>query len=94
MDKNKIKELITEDNKQLGTSLGTMNTELSGSNEKTQRRQINKLFVECLMEVKLSLPQALIWMKRHVKFETCDIIMSDWNYSGTQIQIIRDKIGD
>lgn len=94
MDRNKVKELIVQEAKQLGTDLRIIATELSGATDKVKRRQINKCFMNCLVEVKLGGPQALIWLKSHVDFEVCDKILSDWNYSGTHIQIIGDKIMD
>ena len=27
-------------------------------------------------------PNALVWLKRNIDFETCDIMLSDWKYSG------------
>ena len=91
-DKNKLKELIVQEDKQLGTDLRIIAKELSGVKERVNRREINKCFMICLMEVKLGGPQAFIWLKRHVDFEVCDIIMSDWNYYGTHIQTIGDKL--
>ena len=44
--------------------------------------EVNKNFLECLVEVKSGLPPALIWLKRTIDFEVCETMLSDWEYSG------------
>ena len=47
-----------------------------------ERRRINKMFVNCLLEVKSSGPLALIWLKKNIDYDICDIMLSDWKHSG------------
>ena len=42
MDRNKVKELIVQEDKQLGTDLSIISKELSGGKERVKRREINK----------------------------------------------------
>ena len=90
-NKNAVKEIIISENKHIGTNLRMISIELSEAGDKTMRREISKCFMDCLMEVKSSHPQALVWLKRHVDFDICAIILSDCNYSGNLIQVTEDK---
>ena len=47
-----------------------------------ERRRINKNFLDCLVEVKGSRPAALVWLKCYIDFDICDVMLSDWRYSG------------
>ena len=38
--------------------------------------------MDCLLEVKGGCPSALVWLKRNVDFEVCDIMLRDWKHSG------------
>ena len=57
---------------------------IKGSQEAnlSERRIINKNFLDCLVEVKGSRPLALVWLKCYIDYEICDIMLSDWAYSG------------
>ena len=47
-----------------------------------ERRRINKRFLDCLVEVTSSGPLALIWLKKNIDYDICDIMLSDWKHSG------------
>ena len=82
-DKKKIKQLIndeTAENPQLKKTLRFIN--LKGSKDVDERRGINKKFMESLIDVQLGLPMSLIWLKRHLDFETSKAILSDWKIKG------------
>ena len=38
--------------------------------------------MDCLVEVKDGFPFALVWLKRNIGFEICEIMLSDWEYTG------------
>ena len=46
------------------------------------RRIFNQTFMGCLVEVMGGCPSALVWLKRNVDFEICDIMLRDWINSG------------
>ena len=46
------------------------------------RRKVNKKFLDCLVEIEGSKPNALIWLKKHNSFHTCRTMLSDWKYTG------------
>ena len=82
-DKKKIKQLINEetaDNTPLKKTLRFIN--LKGSKDVDERRHINKTFMESLIDIQLGLPMSLIWLKRHLDFETSKAILSDWKIKG------------
>ena len=82
-DKKKIKQLIideTAENNQLKKTLRFIN--LKGSKDVDERRGMNKIFMESLIDVQLGLPMSLIWLKRHLDFETSKAILSDWKIKG------------
>ena len=82
-DKKKIKQLIndeTAENPQLKKTLCFIN--LKGSKDVDERRGINKVFMESLIDIQLGLPMSLIWLKRHLDFETSKAILSDWKIKG------------
>ena len=51
----------------------------------TERRRVNKNFLDCLVEVKGGCPSAFVWLKRNIDFEISEIMLSDWDYSGELI---------
>ena len=82
-DKKKIKQLIideTAENNQLKKTLRFIN--LKGSKDVDERRGMNKTFMESLIDVQLGIPMSLIWLKRHLDFETSKAILSDWKIKG------------
>ena len=56
-----------------------------------RRRVINKHFFNCLLEVEGDKPSALIWLKKHIDLEICEIMMSDIENTGTMMQIVKQK---
>ena len=60
-----------------------LNMKGSGTNNRLERRRVNKAFMECLLEVQGDRPKALVWLKRHFNSETCKTMRSDWKYKGT-----------
>ena len=84
-DKSAMKKLITaegEENRSLKHALLIFNMAGSGPPDFLTRRRINKFFMECLTDVELSHAAALVWLKKHLYPETCDIILSDLKYTG------------
>ena len=82
-DKKKIKQLInneTTENTQLKKTLRFIN--LKGAKDVDERRSMNKTFMESLIDIQLGLPMSLIWLKRHLDFETSKAILSDWKIKG------------
>ena len=82
-DKKKIKQLIIDEsaeNNQLKKTLHFIN--LKGSKDVDKRRGMNKTFMESLIDVQLGIPMSLIWLKRHLDFETSKAILSDWKIKG------------
>ena len=57
-----------------------------------ERRQINLVFMECLVEVKMGYYLALIWLMKNVDFQTCNTIINDFEYSGTCFQVLMEKM--
>ena len=92
--KNKeiVKDLITAENKNLGPALKMINLEGFKSESVSGRRDTNKFFMQCLIEVKMGRGPALVWLKRHVDFQVCNVIFTDLDYSGTWIQVFMGKI--
>ena len=84
-----IKDLITSNNCYLSVSLRIINIQGSGQLKLKERRKNNKLFLDCLIEVKASRPLALTWLKAKVDPKTCDTILSDHGYSGKPLQVMK-----
>ena len=42
----------------------------------------NKAIMDCLVEVKGDISSALVYLKKNIDFEICDIMISDWHFSG------------
>ena len=47
--------------------------------------------MDCLTEFKLCRSLALLWLKKHIDFEVCEVVISDWNYRGNKLQVFKDK---
>ena len=92
MNQKDTKELICSENPYLNPILWMINAEVSTIEEISKRRQVNKFFMTTLMEVKGGGPIPFLWLKRHLDYELCEKILSDWNYNGTFFQIISDYI--
>ena len=71
-------------------SLVCLNTVIG--RELTERREVNQAFLICLVEVERGHPQALIWLNRYVRAETCDIMRSDFKYTGNWKDQLKDSV--
>ena len=91
-DKNAIAHLISTECQEIGTILQIISMDGSGADDRAKRREINCAFMDCLEKVQSGDSPALLWLKRHVDFQVCDIMLSDWNYSGTKVQVIKEWI--
>ena len=78
--KNATKEFIKAENKTLILLLKVINLESYTVFNAMQRRKFNLFFMQCLVEDKSGYPQALLWLKRHLNLQACDVITSDWQY--------------
>ena len=87
-----IQDLIRLENPYVGQTLRMLNTNGLEAVDMSQRREINVCFMQCLINVEESHSKALVWLKRHVDFEICKIIIDDWNHTGTKFQVIKDKL--
>ena len=78
-----IKDLIinSKDN-QLKTNLHFLNMEGTRSENVAIRRETNKKFMVCLMQIQIDKPSTLAWMKGNNEFDTCRRMISDWKFSG------------
>ena len=65
--KNATKEFIKTENKTLIRLLNIINQESYEELDVLQRRKNNLFFMECLMEIKLGYPQALLWLKKKIE---------------------------
>ena len=53
-----------------------------GTQDVTMRRNINKAFLNTLLEVNQNHPSTLLWLKKHLGSDICDTMLKDWEYSG------------
>jgi len=90
-DTNTVSNLITSEDPKIGQVLRLLNIEGSEAEDIERRRSINKHFVQCLVEVKSDLPSALLWLKANVDMEICDKMISAYNYTGTPLQVLKEK---
>ena len=79
--KNATKNFIKSENKTLIQLLKVINLETYEVFDVLERRKMNLLFMQCLMDVHLGYPQALLWLKKHLNLQACDVIIGDWHYS-------------
>ena len=87
-----IKELINNDDSNLHHVLRMINFVGPEKEYLAKRRETNKHFIKCLTEVKMGGPQAFVWLKKHVDYETCEIMISDLNYTGNLFQVMADEL--
>ena len=90
-DTNTVINLITSEDPKIGQVLRLLNIEGSDAEDLERRRSINKHFVQCLVEVKSNLPSALLWLKANVDMDICDKMISAYNYTGTPLQVLKEK---
>ena len=90
-----VKDLINSvksDNKIFSLSLTKLNNELSDNKHRPKRKELNVFLMKCLVQTQTTYQLALIWLKKRVDFQTCDIVISDYNFTGTLIQNTKEKI--
>ena len=90
-DRTAIKNLITNDSKDLRPSLCLINLAGPLIQDVVWRRTVNKTFVECLTDIKGSHPLTLVWMKKNLDHATCDKILSDHKYAGKQSHFLSES---
>ena len=78
--KNATKEFIEAENKTLILLLKVINLESYTVFDAMQRRKFNLFFMQCLVEDQSGYPQALLWLKRHLNLQACDVITCDWHF--------------
>ena len=75
------KEFIKSENKTLIQLLKVINLESCKVFDVSQRRRNNLFFMQCLIDVHLGYPKALLWLKKHLNLQACDVILGDWHHS-------------
>ena len=80
-NKNATKDFIKAENKTLIRLLKVFNLESYEVLDVLQRRKNNLFFMQCLMDIQLGYPQALLWLKKHLNLQACDVIICDWHHS-------------
>ena len=63
-----------------------------GADDLSERRNINKYFLNCLTKVKQSQPLALVWLKKNIDPDVCAIMLSDWKFSNAWYEVMSDKV--
>ena len=81
-NKTAIKELIVTKDWQLNPALRLANSGGYSPQDVAMRRSANKLFFECVLDVELSRPAALVWLKGNIDPDICNAIITDDNYTG------------
>ena len=73
-----MKELIVSQSIMLCQVLMLINR---GADDLSERRSINKFFLNCLTKLKQSHPVALVWLKKNIDPDVCAIMLSDLKFS-------------
>ena len=63
-----------------------------GTDDLSERRNINKSFLDCLTKVKQDIPQALVWLKKNIDPDVCAIMLSDWKFSNAWHEVMNDRV--
>ena len=71
-NKTAIKELIVTKDWQLNPALRLANSGGYSPQDVAMRRSANKLFFECVLDVELSRPAALVWLKGNIDPDICN----------------------
>ena len=80
---HEMRDLITNSNdNNLKKNLTFFNMEGVGPQDITMRRDINKAFLNTLLEVNQNHPSTLLWLKKQFELDICDTMLKDWEYSG------------
>ena len=82
---------VDSDNVIFGLSLTKLNNELSVNKYRPKRKELNRFLLECLVKTESKYQLALIWLKQRVAFQTCDTVISDFNFTGTKMQNAKEK---
>ena len=90
-DEVAIKHIIVSEDSHLRQVLRLINTEGSGKGSHESRSVVNKYFMNYLVEVKCGLSSALLWLKANVDPDICGILLSDYDYSGSTLQVFKKK---
>ena len=88
-DEDGLKELIFSQTTMLSQVLMLINR---GADELSERRSINKFFLDCLTKVKQGQPEALVWLKKNIDSDVCAIMLSDWNFSNAWHEVMIDNV--
>ena len=91
-EKPAIKELIENEPEDLGYYLDLVNSNTPVGVALTERRQVNKVFMDCLVEVESDFPRALTWLKSYVKSDISNQMESDWKHTGTWQENLKDQL--
>ena len=75
-----IKELIVSKN--WHSALRLANSGRNSPQDVTMRRGANKLFCDSVLEIELSVPATLAWLKSNIDPDICNTVITDWNYTG------------
>ena len=88
-DEDALKELIVSQSIMLCQVLILINR---GADDLSERRSINKSFLDSLTNVKEGLPQALLWLKKNIDPDVCAIMLTDWKFSNSWLESKIDKV--
>jgi len=80
LEKTAIKNLIVENPAKTCKLLHMIN--LAGVDSVAERRSLNTIFMDSVLELEHTRPEAHLWLKQNVDYEICDTVLSDWNYTG------------
>ena len=90
-NEGEIKDIITSENHHIRQVLRTINTKRSREENLDNRIVVNKCFIGCLVQAKTGLSSALLWLKANVDPDICDIMLSDYDYTGSTLQALKMK---
>ena len=84
-----IKELIVSETINLSQILMMINRQ---EEDLSERRNVNKCFLNCMTKLKKGQPVALIWLKKNIDLEVCAIMLSDLKFSNAWHEAMNDKV--
>ena len=65
---------------------------INRAEEVSERRKVNKFFLNCMTKVKQSQPLVLVWLKKNIDPDVCAILLSDWKFSNAWHEVMNDKV--
>ena len=89
-DEVAIIEEIRQDRGQLRDVFRMINLAVYEADDLAERRNTNKMFFECLIEVESSQALAHIWLIKNIDLKDGKTIMSDWKYEKNVRQDVKD----